>query len=61
VLCRSQVEADDIVLPDAQGHCICLRCYLREAGPPTRMPISLRRELEDCLKVSEQESREQPL
>jgi hypothetical protein len=49
VLCRFEVEADDVALGGPQGRCICLRCYLRESE--TEQPISkaLRREVESCL------------
>jgi hypothetical protein len=54
VLCRSEVELDDVALPGPQGRCICLRCYLREAGAPSPMSITLQRELALCLRAADQ-------
>jgi hypothetical protein len=49
VLCRFEVEADDVALTGPQGRCICLRCYLREADTAQAISKSLRSEIESCL------------
>jgi len=48
-LCHFDVELDDIALSRASGQCVCLRCYLREAGTERPMPKAYRREIEACL------------
>jgi hypothetical protein len=48
-LCHFDVELDDIALSRASGQCVCLRCYLREAGAELPMPKAYRREIEACL------------
>jgi hypothetical protein len=50
-LCHFEVEADDVALSRASGQCVCLRCYLREAGVERPMPKAFRREIEACLSA----------
>jgi hypothetical protein len=44
-ICRFETELDDVVVTMASGHCICLRCFVRETGGGNPMPKALRREL----------------
>jgi hypothetical protein len=30
VICKFEVQLDDAVAPTAGGHCVCLRCFVRE-------------------------------
>ena len=45
VICRSNVELDDAVVPTGAGRCMCLRCFTRETDTIRPMPRALRREL----------------
>ncbi len=51
ILCNFSVELDDAaVLLASRPRCICLRCFTRETGLPSRaMPGGLRREIASCL------------
>ncbi len=49
VLCHFEVDTDDVEIQGEGGRCICLRCYLREAGKSTDMPDALRRDIEAAL------------
>ena len=48
-ICRFAAELDDIALAQADGRCICLRCYARETGTQRPMPKALRRQLTSLL------------
>ena len=45
VICRFQVELDDVVAPTATGRCVCVACFARETGTARPMPKTLRREV----------------
>ena len=51
--CRFGTELDDIVVADAGGGCICLRCYGRDSGSARPMWKALRRQLSATLAASE--------
>ena len=48
-ICRFEVPLDDVEAPNVAGHCICLRCYLRESGQEKPMPKTLRKDIEHAL------------
>lgn len=45
VICHFDVPLDDTVISGKTGSCICLRCYVREAGVDHPMAPSLRRDV----------------
>jgi len=44
VICRSEVELDDVIIPIEIGCCICLRCFNREEQTDLPMPRDRRRQ-----------------
>ena len=44
-ICHFETELDDVVVANATGLCICLRCFARETGSEHPMPKALRREV----------------
>ena len=53
VICRFDVELDDVELHATNDRCICLACYQRESDSSRPMPKTLRRELVEILNVLE--------
>jgi hypothetical protein len=51
VICRFDVEMDDVELPMGDGHCVCLSCYMRESESTRPMPKALRREIIEALAL----------
>lgn len=49
VICRFEVELDDVALGGTGGRCVCLRCYGRETGTLRTLPKPLQRELRAAL------------
>jgi hypothetical protein len=51
VICRFDVELDDVELPMGSDHCVCLGCYQRASASQRPMPKTLRREVVATLAV----------
>jgi hypothetical protein len=49
VICHFEVPMDDTVISGRTGCCICLRCYIREAGVERPMTPGLRRDVSSAL------------
>ncbi|MER3419070.1 MAG: hypothetical protein C4290_00445 [Chloroflexota bacterium] len=49
MICRFEVELDDVALSGRSGRCVCLRCYGRETGTLRPLPRPLQRELHAAL------------
>jgi hypothetical protein len=45
IICRFEVELDDVAVPGGARSCVCLRCYSRETNSERPMPKTLRQEL----------------
>ena len=48
-ICRFPTDADDVVVQNERGLCVCLGCFNRETGNELRMPKLLRRQLTAAL------------
>ncbi len=57
IICRFDVELDDVAIGSAHERCVCLRCYGRETGTSLAMPKTLQRELAAALAEAEAEQR----
>jgi hypothetical protein len=44
-VCHFIVDLDDVVIPTESRRCICMGCYLREAGVDRVMPKALWRDV----------------
>jgi hypothetical protein len=53
IICRFEMELDDVALTCARGRCVCLRCFARETGSVRTMPAALRREIAAILATSQ--------
>lgn len=54
MICRFDVELDDVMIKGGvPGHCVCVRCFYREAGTTVSMPKTLRREVQATLSALE--------
>jgi hypothetical protein len=53
IICRFEVEKDDVVIGGANGRGVCLRCYARETATQRPMPKALRNELIAALASTE--------
>jgi hypothetical protein len=49
MICRFEVELDDVAVGGTRGWCVCLRCYGRETGTLRTLSNSLQRELRAAL------------
>jgi hypothetical protein len=53
IICRFELEIDDVAIEAAGGHAVCVRCYARETENKLPMPKSLRQEIVAALNESE--------
>ena len=53
IICRFEVEIDDVAIEGAAGNAVCVRCYARETENELPMPKSLRREIVAALNEIE--------
>jgi hypothetical protein len=49
VVCRWEVELDDVEVNGSHGGCVCIRCYSRLVENEKPMPKDLRKELIMCM------------
>ena len=54
IICRFEVELDDVAGEWGTDAAICLRCYHHLARTALQMPRVLRRQLETCMEPSPQ-------
>lgn len=49
IICRFEVELDDVVVGNEGTRCICLHCWTRETGSEQPMSKKLQREIRAAL------------
>lgn len=49
VICRFDVQFDDVAVPGGHGGCICVHCYRRETQTEKPMDKQLRKQLIETL------------
>ena len=52
VICRWDVEFDDVEIGGANGSCVCIRCYARLVEIEKPMPKELRKEIISCVAAA---------